>query len=337
MPYKVVRAREEWCVRKLDGAGEPTGDPLGCHPSEGEASAQMRALYANEPGIGKAVKFADGSEVDIEGLLAPHGGSFNGRDIQGEYFSAKTDFALGWFEDRPLLFQHGMDGKAGLDVVGRIKTLSRDEAGLWMKAQLDAHTDYYESIRQLVKAGKLGLSSGSMRHLVQVDKSGQILRWPLIEGSLTPTPANPLAEVDFATAKSHYKAIGLDMPDDIPQPIPDWLATALNMTALEETQDTLKAFQTVGLVEHADFAALIAATLLERTKDLQERRVKAGRVISSMNRKRLGECLASMRMAADDLSALLDSTDPAKAEAKAQVVRRLRVQLEATRLRSLSI
>ncbi len=333
MPYKVVRAGEEWCVRKLDAAGEPTGDPLGCHPSEGEASAQMGALYANESEASKALKFIDVAETQLEGLLAPYGGIFNGKDVQNEYFSTKTDFCLDWFPgDRPLLYQHGLDPNVNVSVVGRIRSTPRMDAGLWMQSQLDASDQYYKEIRKLVKAGKLGLSSGSMRHLVQVDKSGQILRWPLIEGSLTPTPANPLAEVDFATAKSHYKAIGLDMPDNLPQPIPDWLATAL-----DDDQAIVKAFRDVGLVEHAHFTAQVAATLLERTKDLQERRVKAGRVISTMNRKRLGECLASMRMAADDLSALLDSTDPAKAEAKATVVRRLRVQLEATRLRSLAI
>jgi hypothetical protein len=253
-----------------------------------------------------SLKFADGSETDLTGLLAPVGGPFAGKDIQGEFFSAKTDFALDLIPgERPLLYNHGLDAKADLAVVGRIKSLSRDEAGLWMKAQLDAASDYYGAIRDLIKAGKLCLSSGSMRHLVRMGKSGEILRWPLVEGSLTPTPANPMAEVQFAAAKSHFAAIGGDLSDD------------MDGNGLEP------------LAVNAEQLATEAASLVERTKDLHERRVKAGRVISTMNRQRLSACVGSMRTACDDLQALLDSTDPAAVEAKALTVRRARARAMA--------
>jgi hypothetical protein len=39
--------------------------------------------------------------------------------------------------------------------------------------------------------GKLGWSSGSIPHMVDATPDGRILMWPIVEGSLTPTPAEP--------------------------------------------------------------------------------------------------------------------------------------------------
>jgi len=168
-----------------------------------------------------AIKWAGKSRDVIEGLLAPYGGPefLAGKDFQGEFFSSNTDFALDWFGDwqRPLLFQHGLDPNLDTSVVGRIKVALRDK-GLWMRAQLDKAHDYYEEIATLVDEAALGLSSGSMPHLVKVDaKTGEIKSWPLIEGSLTPTPANPDAKAGYSIkseeAIAHLAVIGVEAPD----------------------------------------------------------------------------------------------------------------------------
>jgi HK97 family phage prohead protease len=52
-PYGVIPEGDEFSVYKLDADGEPTGKPLGSHPTRAEAQAQIRALSANE-GEGKA-------------------------------------------------------------------------------------------------------------------------------------------------------------------------------------------------------------------------------------------------------------------------------------------
>ena len=52
-----------------------------------------------------------------------------------------------------------------------------------------------------------------MGHLVRKNaKTGEITTWPWIELSMTPTPANLYATLDFATAKSHFKSAGLVLP-----------------------------------------------------------------------------------------------------------------------------
>ncbi len=498
MPWKVMAENGEHCIYKLDADGTPMGKTLGCHPTEGEAMAQMRALYANEPGVGKSgLKFMDMDETVLEGLIAPYGGIFNGRDVQGEFFAAKTDFVLDWFPgERPLLYQHGFDSETGVSVVGRMKIGPRTDEGLWMRSQLDIRGQYFKAIQELVKARGLDLSSGTMKHLVQVDKSGEIKRWPLIEGSLTPTPANLLARVDFATAEKHFdmagmksdfdaakavmdaeqrnalsnadfahidaqggqhlpmndeaharaalarfnqttfesdaakqaakrkliarcKELGIDVSPDFSagksvnlgelldqvreafaaqyaMPMPPGMASPdcyveqvfddaviaefgesayripytvgtdgavafatrdqwqrvqrkteyvpvepmgktgdLIASVLHGDQAAVRAFDSTSLADHAEFTARVAASLLERTKDLRGRRVKEGRVISTANREKMAECMAMMQKAMDGMMALMDSMDPATAQAKSQDLRRLRMQLESLRLRTM--
>jgi hypothetical protein len=43
MPWHIVKRDDQWCVVKDDD-----GSNEGCHDTEAEAQAQMRALYANE-------------------------------------------------------------------------------------------------------------------------------------------------------------------------------------------------------------------------------------------------------------------------------------------------
>lgn len=171
-----------------------------------------------------AVKFVDGSDDLIEGMLAPYGGPFAGKDFDGEYFSANTDFSLDWFGDwqRPLLYHHGTDSEIKTAVIGRIK-VTPTEKGLWMQAQLDKAHEYHEVVAKLVGEGALGASSGSVAHLVHTDnKTGEIKAWPVIEGSLTPTPSNPDAKMAYsvksADAVEHLAVIGTDAPEQIAEP-----------------------------------------------------------------------------------------------------------------------
>jgi hypothetical protein len=55
------------------------------------------------------------------------------------------------------------------------------------------------------EAGKIYGSSGSLPNFVRTDaKTGEILVWPYIEQTLTPTPANPYSRVVAAKAVDHF-------------------------------------------------------------------------------------------------------------------------------------
>lgn len=123
---------------------------------------------------------------------------------KGEYFTKATELNLDWFEQRPALYHHGLDKDTKTTLIGTIDSIKMDDIGLWATAQINKRNRYAKAVEQLVKDGKLSWSSGTLPHLAERGMDGQIKRWPLIEGSLTPTPAEPRF-----THISSAKAIGL--------------------------------------------------------------------------------------------------------------------------------
>jgi HK97 family phage major capsid protein len=154
------------------------------------------------------LKTLDAQQGRIGGYLVVWGDQTQ-RDLQGEYFTPETDLGLDWYKQRPVLYHHGLDGAMKAAVIGVIDTLRADETGLWAEAQLDIHKRYVRTVQQLVQRGILGWSSGSLPHLVEVAEDGRIKQWPIVEGSLTPTPAEP-RRTDARMIKSAYDALGLD-------------------------------------------------------------------------------------------------------------------------------
>ena len=140
-----------------------------------------------------AVKFKDEEAGIIEGLAIPYGGPWKGKDLDGEYFSKDTDFLLGWYKERPLIIDHGLDGVVGPQMVGKQVKAVETESGIWVEAVLDKSAKYWEQVKNLVDKGILYFSSGAMPHLVKKEASGHIKRWPWVELSVTPTPSNPYA------------------------------------------------------------------------------------------------------------------------------------------------
>jgi len=151
------------------------------------------------------IKFADAGI--IEGIAAPFG-SPDHRDAEGEWFSPRTDFALGWFAERPLLIGHGL-GVAGSEVVGKVVAVEKRAEGLWIRAQLDRAGAHFGRIRDALAKGLLSFSSATMPHLAKVAPNGAIEAWPLCEVSLTDRPASRDARItSVRSAAAHYQTIG---------------------------------------------------------------------------------------------------------------------------------
>lgn len=148
--------------------------------------------------MGTAVKFLDGKRNRVGGYLVRFTDP-NQKDLYGEYFmpEPETDYMLKTFRviHSPVLYQHGMDAtlkSEGITGIGTITAIRVDEAGIWAEAQLEAREDYLRRIQEMVEEGILSWSSGSLPQLVEVDAdTGHIRVWPIVEGSLTPTPAMP--------------------------------------------------------------------------------------------------------------------------------------------------
>jgi len=168
-----------------------------------------------------------GTDGRVGGYLVVWG-SPQQRDLQGEYFTPETDLALEWYAQRPVLYHHGLDGTLKGSIIGTIDTLRPDATGLWAEAQLDLRKRYVRTVLQLVERGVLGWSSGSLPHLVEVEDDGHIKKWPLVEGSLTPSPAEP-RKTDVRTIKNYaltiktaYTQLGQDTARlHLPEGLPD--------------------------------------------------------------------------------------------------------------------
>jgi HK97 family phage major capsid protein len=177
------------------------------------------------------VKALDAEGTRVGGYLLTWGDPAH-RDLHREYFTPQTDLALDWFAHRPVLYHHGLDPDCGAEAIGVIDTIKADHVGLWCEAQLEKHHRYLVALRTLVAQDALGWSSGSLPHLVRKSADGAILRWPLVEASLTPTPAQPYT-TSVAALKAAYHSLGLN-----PQGVEEFAMTD-QITQLTETINTL--------------------------------------------------------------------------------------------------
>lgn len=125
---------------------------------------------------------------DDTAIVGGWGVIFGGKDLYGETFTKSTDFMLDLVPNKPVLYDHSL-GEVK-HIIGKAIKIEPRDAGLWVEAELKRNEEYVSQVLELVQKGALGWSSGSVSHLVRMDGS-QIKAWPLIEMSLTPTPAEP--------------------------------------------------------------------------------------------------------------------------------------------------
>ena len=165
--------------------------------------------------------------------IAGWGVVFGGKDVYEDTFTKNTDFHLSLVPQKPVFYDHTMsEVQHDIGVVASLKARSTQAfdsqtiAGLWVEAQLDRAKAYAEEIEELIEKGALGWSSGSVAHLVRYkgDKwQGEITNWPIVEFSLTPTPAEPrtVGVETIRQMKSAYKRANLDWPDELEIPDPE--------------------------------------------------------------------------------------------------------------------
>lgn len=124
-----------------------------------------------------------------------------------DYFTPDTDF--GPHKSTPILYAHGLDPVLRKKPIG-LGNLKADDLGIWLDGQLNLRDDYERAIFGMVKAGKLGYSSGTMASLIVREKQDngahKMLSWPLgLDASLTPCPCDP------RTMAVALKSLALDL------------------------------------------------------------------------------------------------------------------------------
>ena len=230
-----------------------------------EVVAWMRAYNeAVRMETGKSIDLDQYSDSDgiIEGLGIPYGGrlqfeqrdgSVAGRDFDGEYFDAETDYTSEIYDGKslvksmPVLYDHGMDDTLKSDVIGEVKSIQDTDKGKWFTIQLNRAHEYYKYLLYLAKCGALSLSTGAKNASKALD--GHIDRWELQEISLTPSACNPMAQIAIKSLKSIgdirmekeeltaevVAAEDLEEPEKAEDPVED--AEATEQEAKELTED----------------------------------------------------------------------------------------------------
>jgi hypothetical protein len=202
MPWHIGKSEDCPPSKPYAVIKDSDGSVAGCHETESKAKKQLAALYSSErkamPQItALPIKAEQVGTAKWRVLAIPFGGPFKGRDMDGEFFSPKTDIKPHWFAERPVLWHHGMDETKDdpEDAIGTEGDLSKESDGWWADMWLDRGNRYWQQVSRMLAAGKVYGSSGALGHVVRKAPDGEILVWPHIEQTLTTIPANPFARI----------------------------------------------------------------------------------------------------------------------------------------------
>ena len=230
--------------------------------------------------------FVDGIKSDrlghVKGYLVRFGDS-KATDLEGDYFTKSTDYGFPLEEGKrvPLnvYYHHGMDSTVGKKSIGS-GFIKMDSEGLWYEAQLDMADEYGKMIAKLCKQGKMGFSSGAAAHMVERKSMGgasEIIRWPIAEASITPTPAEFRNSVK---SLEEYYGMG-EMEDDeemMPEPMPEqspeeYAAELFKVAEADLIHEGMEAYyeamsEGIGMVADASMAEAIINEFANRAKQL---------------------------------------------------------------------
>lgn len=141
-------------------------------------------------------------------IPSPH--SPRGVDVDGEWFSERTDIRPGWLKARAVDWHHGRDPLglmnppeyAGMaqppadrrEVIGKAVDPVMDEDGWWVTVWLDHGARRLGLVRRLAEQGAaLFGSSETIAGLQAKASTGEIIRWPYWRQTLSTSPQNTLS------------------------------------------------------------------------------------------------------------------------------------------------
>lgn len=138
------------------------------------------------------------------------------KDLTGEWFTPKTEELTAIFSavgKLPLMYDHGTNAQVKAAPIGLVDMMGVDDVGLWYQAQLDLANQYTTAVQHLIGETKLGTSSGALPAGRKALPTGELVRWPIVELTLTPRPAEyRMMERPIEQIKAAYKAVNLELP-----------------------------------------------------------------------------------------------------------------------------
>lgn len=149
-------------------------------------------------------------------LAIPFGGPIpsphapRGVDVDGEWFSERTDIKPDWLKARAVDWHHGKDPygvmnpreyaamaqppEQGREVIGKAVDPRMEEEGWWVTVWLEHGARRLDLVKQLAERGaQLFGSSETIAGLQSKASTGEILRWPYWRQTLSTSPQNTLS------------------------------------------------------------------------------------------------------------------------------------------------
>ena len=257
----------------------------------------LRALDDKGRVGGYAVRFTDSSH----------------RDSYGDYFTKDTYLGAHQGDGVDVLFHHGMplhtsrrmteEQKKAFEafrnhIFSSPTKAKKDEVGLFVEVVLDMANDFEKAVYGLAKAGKLGWSSGSSWHTVRRTDDGEITRWPIIEISLTPQPAEKLNKAVTLKAIESLKYLPLD---DVDADDDD-----LDEKPISEVEKLVSSFKTLDVETHSRLAVSAVKDIASRFRSKYEARLKDKRALSEAYRQHVVSVMEQCKAASAELELLID-------------------------------
>lgn len=191
-------------------------------------------------------------------------GSPEDHDVQGDYFTAETQYGRAIKSGADIIYHHGLVRRNDALAVklgnrpigdGALKPLAD---GIWIEGMLNTSDIDVKAVYDQAAAGQLGWSSGTTERLVRrtAVKSGvaRIDQWPIIEASLSPTPVDPRNRAVC------LKALIEDTPEDVAVPAPSFVDRSARLVSdLGELCEVARGFVKLGHTKQDAIKALIDA------------------------------------------------------------------------------
>lgn len=157
-----------------------------------------------------AIKSQEGELVTVGGQLVHFSGPTD-PDLFNTYFTKDTYFGPYRGDGMDVRFNHRIPVSAKTPDGNIIDfteianyrfnpmKVTENELGLFAETVLNMREKYEKLIAKLVEKKALAWSSGTSYHMIKLADNGWIAEWPIIEGSFTPTPAEPKNLLDIKT------------------------------------------------------------------------------------------------------------------------------------------
>lgn len=209
-----------------------------------------------------------------------------GVDLDGEWFSPRTDIKAEWLPYRLVDWHHGGDPTFKRLVIGKADNLRMDEDGWWVDVWFDHGQKRLDLIKRLAERGaQLFGSSESVAGMVSKASTGEILQWPYWRQTLSTSPQNTHSVI------RPLKAAITDYIEEGVQPSSSFWA------ALEGLRDL--------------------GSDLRMTSAMGDIGAKAGRVLSAKNEADIQQALDVLGSALDALTNVLSRQTQPKEQSQA--------------------